>query len=342
MFIKSINYPTTISFKKVNRDELIPDIDQYLKRNEEQLSSLGFQPGSIVTIPDIDNSNYSQMFCDHMGTIATASLICQPEGPGKRGYLEFLTGFCNGVSLVTKSSVGPDMFYMPSNIVSINYYRVLDVETLLKRHNRIKTNLENKGHKVLQQRDQDITRIQQNIQQTILEHQIEKGVLKYDHNTNRLKGTYRLGISLISHFFSPLGVDISVWSKLFAILFGLLTLGVTRLIMISVPIPVDSQHYLYSLPFGLIFLIFGLLTGFSFIRKSIPWSILSALLSVIYLSQVETVFLNSLDLFLLYVSSAFFGSRLRVFRVMEGSYENLLFPGATVFVLFFIFLLGAG
>jgi len=342
LIVRSIDYPGSIEFRSVEPDELGPAQTEYLEKRETELRQAGFTGGPIFTIQGFENTNISEMFTDEQGNIATTSLISRSDGTDHKGYLEFMTAYEADRFLITKSSASFEMFYDPPGITTVNYFRILGVRPLLQRHMQLRQSFNSPEYAVRYVKLEQVKELQQSVQARTIIYQEERGILRHEAASGRLKGTYRLGLAILSHALSLSAVDSGWRVKTVPFLTGMAcVLAISSLTSFGSS-NLASNHFLHVLILAALFLGCGGITGIFFIRKALAWTLLSALIPTTFLAMLQTTLpLQVCDLFLLYVSAGFLGSRLRTFGDMEGTYENLIYPGAIVFVLFFIYLLGS-
>ncbi|MBN2385030.1 hypothetical protein JXQ70_19320 [bacterium] len=342
--IRAVDYPVALRFQQSRREDLSTDKAAYFQKQESVLTQSGFHRGPAFSIQDMGVINHSEIYADSQGNIATLALLTDQTETVHKSYLEFMTAYEPGPFLVTKSSAGLEMFYDPPGIITVSYYRITDIPSLLKYHERHRRDIEQKGHKARLIPTDQLLHIQEEIQSRLLKYQEERGILRYNEANGRLKGTMRLGLSLISHQLSltPFGLPLS--AKLVSFICGLACIILINLWSAMHIAPASTNGFFDLVVYALVFLGCGLIHGLFFRRKIVAWAVFIGLIPALFLVLTDAngagLSKNSADYFMIYVASAFLGSRLRTFREMEGGVENLLYPGLIVCVIMIMFCIG--
>ncbi|MFC1852330.1 hypothetical protein ACFL27_19200 [candidate division CSSED10-310 bacterium] len=339
IMVKSINYPASFHFSPLAQKSLPIEIREYFRLKKEELGGRGFYLVETFQVPEIENTNYSQVYNHGQGHIATLSVIIHSEKDQRQYYTEFLTQFEAGPTLITKSSSSFDMFYQPAGIFSVNYYKLKGTQSLYERHQALLSRFDQDALKYRSIPDNNLLPFLEGIQQQILEYQQARGVLKLDETTHKLRASYRLVLSILSHFLSLIDIDTTPRMKIGAFIFGFLTLVAAEFLSSVWIGGSEEQSLMLRFILGALFITGGGLTGSLFLRKSVPWSALSGMIPTGYIILTRPdFFLIVFDVFMLYILGGWFGNRLKIFRNMEGEIENLLIPGSALAIVLFIFL----
>jgi len=338
--IKGVDYPAELEFERVSRKKLPSWAADFFEKQKIEHQKINFRPGPFFTVKTINYDNISQFFInDDQTIIGTTSILKQPDSELVKEYAEYASTFDEGNLLVTRSVTSFDMFYAPPDYTIITYPGFRYPLPLVQRHRHLRQKLADKSLHIarIDMNDDQLLTFQQTIQQKILNHQLNRRLLRKDDESQRLKGTFRLASSIISHVLNPINIDFSL-SRLIGVIGWALVNCIFSISIIPSYFPiVETSSLVLNSLYASVFCLTGFLTGILFLRKFFPWTLVTgSLILLILLTFLPELEHLGPDLFILYIVSSWLGQTQKTYKMKIQGVYTFLYPTAALLLLLFM------